>query len=79
VITVQDIYTPDKIREAIKVFGDDDDAHPSVAYLHNRVKEFYIGGNVQAIQAPFHFDYVSLRCMSIFDGVQSAMKKLTTH
>jgi sulfate adenylyltransferase len=44
------------------VFGDDDPAHPSVAYLRNNVKEFYVGGKVQAIQLPTHFDYVALRC-----------------
>lgn len=33
-----------------------------MAYLRNRVKEFYIGGKVQAIKAPTHFDYVALRC-----------------
>lgn len=62
IITVQDVYTYDRVREAIHVFGADDVAHPSVSYLRNRVKEYYVGGNVQAIQAPSHFDYVALRC-----------------
>ncbi|KAG0699184.1 hypothetical protein DFH29DRAFT_1081419 [Suillus ampliporus] len=35
--------------------------HPSVAYLRNRVKPFYVGEKVQAIQALSHFDYVALR------------------
>ena len=60
--TVEDVYTPDRVKEAIEVFGADDPAHPSVAYLRSRVKDFYIGGKVQAIQAPTHFDYVALRC-----------------
>lgn len=59
---VEDIYAPDRVKEAIKVFGADDPAHPSVAYLRNKVKDLYIGGKVQAIQVPFHFDYVALRC-----------------
>lgn len=62
---VEDIYRPDLIKEAVNVFGDDDIAHPSVAFLHTCVKEFYIGGKVQAIQPPTHFDYVALRCMHI--------------
>ncbi|KAI0081266.1 ATP-sulfurylase [Panus rudis PR-1116 ss-1] len=61
IITVEDIYKPDRVKEAVNVFGADDPAHPSVAYLHKRVKEFYIGGKVQAIQPPTHFDYVALR------------------
>jgi sulfate adenylyltransferase len=60
--TVEDIYRPDKIKEAVQVLGADDIAHPSVAYLHNRAKELYVGGKVQAIQPPTHFDYVALRC-----------------
>lgn len=59
---VEDIYIPDRVKEAIEVFGADDPAHPSVAYLRNRVMDFYVGGKVQAIQSPTHFDYVALRC-----------------
>ena len=63
---VEDVYTPDRVKEAIEVFGADDPAHPSVAYLRNRVKDFYVGGKVQAIQPPAHFDYVALRCEYLF-------------
>jgi sulfate adenylyltransferase len=56
------VYTPDRVNEAIKVLGADDIAHPSVSYLRNRVNDIYIGGKLQAIQAPTHFDYVALRC-----------------
>ncbi|KAG1862530.1 hypothetical protein DFJ58DRAFT_775546 [Suillus subalutaceus] len=61
IITVDDVYTYDRVKESIYVFGADDPTHPSVAYLRNRVKPFYVGGRVQAIQAPSHFDYVALR------------------
>ncbi|KAI6046047.1 hypothetical protein EDC04DRAFT_2631713 [Pisolithus marmoratus] len=61
ILTVEDIYTYDRVKEAIQVFGADDPAHPSVAYLRNRVKEYYVGGKVQAIQTPSHFDYVTFR------------------
>lgn len=61
ILTVEDIYTYDRVKEAIQVFGADDPAHPSVAYLRNRVKEYYVGGKVQAIQTPAHFDYVAFR------------------
>ncbi|KAK4686875.1 sulfate adenylyltransferase, partial [Tremellales sp. Uapishka_1] len=61
ILTVSDIYTPDKALEAEAVMGADDLAHPAVSYLHRQVKEFYIGGSVQAIAAPTHFDYVAIR------------------
>jgi len=58
---VDDIYRFDRAKEAINVFGADDLAHPAVSYLHKRVQEFYVGGKVQAVKAPSHFDYVALR------------------
>lgn len=61
---VDDLYRPDQVNEAIKVFGADDPAHPSVIYLRKHVQEYYVGGKVQVIQPPVHVDYVALRCMS---------------
>ena len=61
---MDDVYQPDRVKEAIQVFGADDPAHPAVAYLRNKVKDYYVGGKVQAIQPPTHFDYVALRCTS---------------
>ncbi|KAH9953542.1 ATP-sulfurylase [Russula dissimulans] len=54
-------YKPDCVKEAVKVFGADDPAHPSVAYLRIRVKEFYVAGKISAIQPPVYFDHVPLR------------------
>lgn len=71
IITVQDVYTFDRVKEAIQVFGADDPAHPAVSYLRNRVKEYYVGGKVQAIQAPAHFDYVALRCKTLLPTLTS--------
>ncbi|KAG6920289.1 hypothetical protein DXG01_005058 [Tephrocybe rancida] len=75
ILTVQDIYSPDKVKEAINVFGADDPAHPSVSYLRNRVQDFYVGGKVQAIQAPSHYDYVALRYTP--SELRSHFKKLS--
>jgi sulfate adenylyltransferase len=61
ILTVEDVYRPDKKTEAEKVMGADDIAHPAVSYLHNQTRELYVGGKVQAIQAPAHYDYVALR------------------
>lgn len=61
---VEDTYIPDKHVEAESVFGADDPAHPAVTYLHKSMKEVYVGGPVQAINRPLHYDYVALRCAS---------------
>lgn len=62
ILTVEDVYQPNKSKEAELVYGADDIAHPAVNYLHNIAKAFNVGGSLQAIQAPSHYDYVSSRC-----------------
>ncbi|CAG8651326.1 462_t:CDS:2 [Acaulospora colombiana] len=61
ILTIDDIYRPNKEEEAIKVFGSNDAAHPSIKYLQTKVKEYYVGGNVEAIQMPSHYDYIAHR------------------
>ncbi|MEI4197170.1 bifunctional sulfate adenylyltransferase/adenylylsulfate kinase [Roseovarius sp. E0-M6] len=56
-MTVTDRWTPDKAREAARVFGADDDAHPAVNYLHNTAGSVYLGGPVTGIQPPTHYDF----------------------
>ena len=56
-LTVTDRWTPDKSREATKVFGADDHAHPAVNYLHNQSGAVYLGGPVTGIQPPVHYDF----------------------
>ncbi|ODV88398.1 hypothetical protein CANCADRAFT_146033 [Tortispora caseinolytica NRRL Y-17796] len=60
IITVEDVYQPDKALEAKNVFGGDPE-HPAIVYLNESVKDYYVGGKVQAISRPFHYDYVGLR------------------
>jgi ATP sulfurylase len=63
ILTVDDVYKPDKEREAKKVFSEDGDvAHPAIKYLYNSTKEFYVGGKLEAIDRLMHYDYVGLRC-----------------
>ncbi|SLN13975.1 putative bifunctional SAT/APS kinase [Roseivivax jejudonensis] len=60
-MTVTDMWTPDKAREAEKVFGADDDKHPAVNYLHNTAGKVYLGGPVTGIQPPVHYDFRARR------------------
>ncbi|EXJ58660.1 sulfate adenylyltransferase [Cladophialophora yegresii CBS 114405] len=60
IITVDDVYRPDKKKEAQEVFGGDPE-HPAIKYLNNSTKEFYIGGKIQAVNKLNHYDYVALR------------------
>jgi sulfate adenylyltransferase len=60
-MTVTDRWVPNKSREAEKVFGADDDAHPAVNYLHNHAGKVYLGGPVTGIQQPIHYDFRARR------------------
>ncbi len=60
-MTVTDSWVPNKAREAEKVFGADDDAHPAVNYLHNQAGKVYLGGPVIGIQQPVHYDFRARR------------------
>ncbi|KPM34347.1 Sulfate adenylyltransferase [Neonectria ditissima] len=61
ILTVEDVYQPDKVKEAKQVFGSDDDTHPGVKYLFSAAKEFYVGGKLEAISRLEHYDFLDLR------------------
>ena len=61
IMSVSDKWSPDKHREAEKVFGADDDAHPAVNYLHNTAGPVYLGGPITGIQQPIHYDFRARR------------------
>ncbi|MGC1548738.1 MAG: bifunctional sulfate adenylyltransferase/adenylylsulfate kinase [Rhodanobacter sp.] len=61
VLTVEDIYFPDHLAEARQVFGTTDRTHPGVAELLERTGAVYLGGRLQGIQAPAHYDFAELR------------------
>jgi sulfate adenylyltransferase len=61
VITVEDMWEPNREAEAKSVFGTTDALHPAVNYLMNQSKPVYIGGTVECLQLPLHYDYKPLR------------------
>lgn len=60
VLTVQEIWQPDKRREAEAVYGTTSDRHPGVRYLYEQVHDTYISGTLEGIQLPVHYDFESL-------------------
>ena len=61
ILSVTDKWVPNKKREAEKVFGADDLAHPAVNYLHNVAGPVYLGGPITGIQPPTHYDFRARR------------------
>jgi len=61
VLTVEDVWQPDLKKEAEQVFGTMDDTHPAVNYLLNYSNPYYVGGELEGISLPKHYDYQLLR------------------
>lgn len=58
---ITDKWKPNKSIEAKAVFGTTDSKHPGVEYLLNKSGDWYLGGKVQLIQTPKHYDFTELR------------------
>ncbi len=61
IMTVKSKWKPDKNMEAKNVYGTTDIDHPGVAYLMNNVGNVYLGGQVEAVQLPYNYDFEALR------------------
>jgi sulfate adenylyltransferase len=61
VLRVEDVWRPDRLAEARAVYGTTDPAHPGVAHLLERTHPWYVGGRVEGIQLPLHYDFRALR------------------
>ena len=60
-LEVQDIWTPDKAREAVAVFGTGDETHPGVDALMNRGGAVYLGGRLRGVEPQHHYDFKRFR------------------
>ncbi|MDE0117230.1 MAG: bifunctional sulfate adenylyltransferase/adenylylsulfate kinase [bacterium] len=61
VLTVGDVWVPDTAAEAEAVFDSLDPDHPGVGHLVHNTARFYLGGSVQGLQLPVHYDFTELR------------------
>jgi sulfate adenylyltransferase len=61
VLTVQDLWQPDKLVEAEAVYGTTNPEHPGVAALLGNPNSWLVGGSIEALQLPLHYDFQSLR------------------
>jgi sulfate adenylyltransferase len=61
VLRVDDVWRPDREAEARAVYGTADRGHPGVAHLLDRTHPWFVGGRVEGIQLPLHYDFRALR------------------
>src|SRR5215813_4623541 len=58
---VEDVWRPDRAEEARQVYGTTSEEHPGVAHLMRQMHALYVGGAVEGVQLPTHYDYRQLR------------------
>jgi sulfate adenylyltransferase len=61
VLHVDDAWRPDREAEAQQVLGTSDEVHPGVAHLRRRTGSWYVGGVVEGLGRPRHYDFRDLR------------------
>ena len=60
-LRVEQVFQPDREAEAKAVFGTDNREHPGVAYTVNQSNPYYVGGRLEGLQLPSHYDFRPLR------------------
>jgi sulfate adenylyltransferase len=61
VLSVEDVWQPDRAAEAKSVFGTTSKAHPGADYAQNKANPWYVGGTLEGLQLPAHYDFRALR------------------
>src|SRR5215469_10156014 len=61
VVHVENVWQPDRTAEAKAVFGSTSAAHPGADYTINKSNPWYVGGKLEGLQPPAHYDFRSLR------------------
>jgi sulfate adenylyltransferase len=62
ILHIEDIWKPDKRKEALAVYGTEDESkHPAVFSLYHDIHPYYIGGQVEGLHPPLHFDFTDFR------------------
>ena len=61
VLHVEDVWQPDRRAEAKAVFNSTSPVHPGVNYLLNKENPWYVGGRIEGLQSPAHYDFKDLR------------------
>jgi sulfate adenylyltransferase len=61
VLRVDEVWQPDRPAEAQAVFGTTSKLHPGADYAINKSNPWYVGGTLEGLQLPSHYDFRSLR------------------
>ena len=75
IMHIEDIWQADRQKEAIKIYGTADRNHPGTDYLFSSVGDYYLGGALEVISTPLHFDFKQLRMTPA--EIRASFKKLS--
>ena len=74
IMHIEDIWQADRQKEAVQVYGTTDRSHPGTDYLFARAGQYYLGGKLEVISTPLHFDFKQLRMTPA--EIRATFKKL---
>ncbi|MCG6910621.1 MAG: bifunctional sulfate adenylyltransferase/adenylylsulfate kinase [Deltaproteobacteria bacterium] len=61
VMHIEDMWPVAREKEADRVYGTRDQKHPGVHHLYTALGDVYLGGRLEVLSLPLHFDYKQLR------------------
>jgi len=61
IMHIEDMWPVDREKEASLVYGTTDRAHQGVNFLYQNEGDHYIGGGLEVLSLPLHFDFKQLR------------------
>ena len=61
IMHIEDMWPVDREKEASLVYGTTDITHQGVKYLLSAEGDYYLGGKLEVLSVPLHFDFKQLR------------------
>jgi sulfate adenylyltransferase len=61
ILTVEDVWTPDREQEALALYGTGDERHAGVFQLLHETGPVYVGGRLEGLELPIHHTFKALR------------------
>lgn len=77
ILHIEDIWPLEREKEASLIYGTLDRIHPGVRYLFEAGRDYYLGGRLEVLHLPLHFDFQQFRLSP--REVRSVYRKLGWH
>jgi sulfate adenylyltransferase len=61
ILHLEDIWPVDRRKKAIYLYETEDMSHPGVSHLFSKTGDYYVGGSLEVLSLPLHFDFKQLR------------------